>query len=319
MVQSILIYGAGSIGSLFAGRLCNSGLDISLIGREPHASICNSSGISIHNLEGRKIHNSCPISAAPTISDLQQETNLDPDVIIVSCKAYDNEYAAMDLQPLVRNNPSTKIVLLQNGVGNEEVFYEYYNPEIIYRIVTSEGALLVSPGKILHGGAGKTYIGNPILSKKDQIMQDFESLFNDAGIETKATLDINNEIWTKCLINSPINPIATLNKVRNGELLKQPSLKNLVVKVVEEIINVFNTRKITISNKNPLDTVFSVVKNTSENKCSMLQDIERGRQTEIDYLNGRIVREAYLGNVDTPVNFMLYNQIKKLELYPTSN
>ncbi|OLS19407.1 MAG: 2-dehydropantoate 2-reductase [Candidatus Heimdallarchaeota archaeon LC_3] len=317
MVQSVLIYGAGSIGSLFAGRLCKSGVSISLVGREPHVSVCNTSGITIHNLEKKKSQNSCPTSAAPTISELQQDIDLNPDIIIVSCKAYDNEYTAMDLKSLVNKNKSIKIVLLQNGVGNEEVFYEYYDPEIIYRIITSEGALLTSPGNVLHGGQGKSFIGHPLKNVKDNLMKEVASLLTDVGIQTTATDQINKEIWTKCLINSPINPIATLNNVRNGELLKQPSLKNLVIKVVEEIINVFKIRNITISNNDPLDTVFSVVKNTSENKCSMLQDIERGRQTEIDFLNGRIVREASLGKIDAPFNFNLYNQVKQLEIRPS--
>ncbi|MFW9928174.1 MAG: ketopantoate reductase family protein [Candidatus Thorarchaeota archaeon] len=314
MIQSILFYGAGSIGSLFAGILCKSGPEISMIAREPHATYCNNKGLTIHDVVEGRIKNTCPISSAALLSDLQQEINLDPDIVIVSCKAYDNEYAAIDLQRLINKNENTKIILLQNGVGNEEIFYEYYDPERIYRIITSEGALLVSPANVIHGGKGQTYIGNPKVERKDQISTEIAGLFSDAGIETYATDQINKQIWTKCLINSPINPIATLNNVKNGELIKRPNLKELVINVIDETLKVFRGRKIDFSHSHdPFEAVFNVVKNTSENKCSMLQDIERGRQTEIDFLNGRIVREANIENIDVPYNFSLYNEIKRLE------
>ncbi|HKZ39404.1 MAG TPA: 2-dehydropantoate 2-reductase, partial [Candidatus Hodarchaeales archaeon] len=126
MIDSILVYGAGSIGSLYAGHLSFGGSKIALIGRDPHVEVCSSKGLAIFDVTSNKQLTTDPIIAFPTLDALRQEVEINPDVIIVSCKAYDNEFAAEDLERILGEDSSIKIVLLQNGVGNEEVFYEKF-------------------------------------------------------------------------------------------------------------------------------------------------------------------------------------------------
>ena len=285
-----------------------------MIAREDHAHVSSTQGLSIFSVQDNKTKKTCAITSASNLTDLRQEINNEPDTIIVSCKAYDNEYAAMDLETFIHDRKRTKIVLLQNGVGNEEVFYEYFDPSMIYRISTSEGALLLTPGKILHAGSGITFIGQPSKIGTDKFSFELASLLTDSGIESMAVRDINKKIWTKILINAPINPVATIHKVKNGELVRRPKLKYLMERIIEETLSVFKRRKIEIEQRvDPYTTVFSVAEKTAENKCSMLQDIEKGHQTEIDFLNGRIIREANQEKLDVPYNFSMYNRIKQIE------
>ena len=184
--------------------------------------------------------------------------------------------------------------------------------ERIYRIITTEGALILEPGKIMHSGPGQTSIGKPY-SDNDEFSQQLVEWLCMVGLDSIATNEIKMKTWAKLLINAPINPIATLYHVTNGELVTNPELRKMLEAVVNETVEIFKKRNIPFEDDDPIRSVLNVAKATASNKCSMLQDIEKGRRTEIDFLNGRLLVEANLAGIPAPLNEQLTLQIKKLE------
>lgn len=313
-LNSILIYGAGSIGSLFGGLISSyphGKIVVTLLGREPHISVIKKKGLRIRTPN----HDWVTISSIKAISIISDIFKEKIDTFIVTSKVYDNELIVEEMITNKLVSKLTKLIIIQNGVGNEKIFRKLFSDSQIYRVITTEGAYLHSPGEIYHTGQGTTIIGQPYSNDfEDPFLNEFVYVLNSVGINSMLTDKINENIWLKCLINAVINPIATINNVKNGELLKQPALKNLLTELISEICYIFKQRGIKLPNDiNPLDIVVQVASATSNNECSMLQDIQRGRKTEIDYFNGKIVEEAASANIESPINLDLIKQIKELE------
>ena len=165
----------------------------------------------------------------------------------------------------------------------------------------------------MHSGPGTTMIGKQF-SSYDEFAEQLTMWFTEVGLPSQVTNQIMMKTWDKVLVNAPINPITTLYNVKNGELLTQPHLRKLVEEVVKETVKILRERHLPFDEDvDPLETVLKVAALTAENKSSMLQDIEKGRLTEIDYLNGRLIKEAELGGIAAPINMSLTSKIKQLE------
>ena len=304
----VLFWGSGAIGSLFGGLLSLSqNLDIILLGRDPHVATIQNKGLLIKQRSKRDLR----IPAIQGYSILPKQT-IPFDVVFVTCKARDNVESALDLEKKGVIGEQTKLVIVQNGVGNEEYFLHLVPKEHIYRIITTEGALTLEPGIIMHSGPGKTSIGKPY-ADNDEFSDQLVTWLSNVGLDSIATNEIQMKTWAKLLINAPINPIATLYHVRNGELVTNPELKKLLEAVVNETVEIFRRRNIPFEDTDPIKSVVNVALATASNKCSMLQDIEKGRRTEIDFLNGRLLQEAHLAGIPAPLNEELTLKIKKLE------
>ena len=311
--NNILFWGVGSIGSLFGGMLrTHFDFNIEFLGRPQHIQYIAKHGLDIYERSELKL-TTPPIRGSVVLPEIFEEPL---DVVFVTCKARDNVVCASDLEILSAKefvNRDTKLVIIQNGVGNEEPFLNIIPKKNIYRVITTEGALVLSPGKIMHSGPGTTLIGKPF-GNYDRFSEHLASLFSETGLNSSATNQILMKTWDKVLINAPINPIATLYNVTNGELVSQPHLRKLVEDVVLETVTILKERKLPFNEEiNHLESVLNVARATAANKCSMLQDIEKGRHTEIDYLNGRLIHEANLAGIQAPINMDLTSRIKKLE------
>jgi 2-dehydropantoate 2-reductase len=320
-MNNILFWGVGSIGSLFGGLLKTHSdfneYNLQFLGRDPHIDILTRKGLQIysHALDQKRSELKLNIKNLLGFSQLPAKFEEPLDAVFVTCKARDNIACATSLEKLQANGSftsKTKLIIIQNGVGNEEPFLNFVPKHNIYRVITTEGALVLEPGKIMHSGPGTTLIGKPFHSYGN-FTEKLAGWFSDVGLQSQVTNQIMMKTWDKVLINAPINPIATLNHVKNGELLTQPHLRKLVEKVVDETVTILKERNIPFDDVNPLESVINVAKATAENKCSMLQDIEKGRPTEIDYLNGRLIHEASLAGIPAPINNSLTLKIKKLE------
>ena len=304
----VLVWGSGSIGSLFGGLLSAlDELDISLLGRDPHIATIEKSGLLIQRRNTKNIRVP-PLKGFSVLPHFSEPF----DVVIVSCKARDNNESANDLRQKGVIGEHTKLVILQNGVGNEEYFLDLVPKELIYRIITTEGALILRPGVVMHSGPGVSSIGKPY-ADNDEFSGQLVTWLSYVGLDSVATNEIQMKTWAKLLINAPINPIATLYHVTNGELVTNEHLRKMLEAVVNETVEIFRRRNIPFEDDDPVNSVLKVARATAANKCSMLQDIEKGHKTEIDFLNGRLILEAHLAGIPAPLNEELTKQIKKLE------
>ena len=286
----IVIFGAGAIGGLFGAHLARHH-GVTLLCREKHALAVEQNGLRITGLSDIHVQP----GAATAIDGLGQ-----PDLLILTVKAYDTELAAKDVIPLIGQR--TKVLSLQNGLGNLEMIAGIIGRPAIGG-VTSHGAILHEPGIIEHTGKSYTIVGD----------QDIARLFTEAGIETRYSDDIQAEIWYKAIVNCVINPIGTLMRDRNGLLVRDKRFEPLARQIVSEGVEVAKARGIDLDFEQAWHKTIRVATETAENICSMRKDAEAGRRTEIGQMNGAIARYALELGVRAPANALLAALVKGLQ------
>ena len=317
--------GAGAIGSLFGGYLAEIeskkfSTEVIFFCREEHANKINLEGLMI-NQEGslRIIHN---IKAFKNLGEYifsLKEKNSVFDFLFLTTKTYDIEKAMSLYKKIIED--ARWLIILQNGIGNEEVIKKHFKRDNIIRIVTSHGALLEKPGCVCHIGSGFTYIGVPFSRHQETNEEEYKSditfivnLFKLSGIEISLVEDIITKSWEKAFVNIGINALGALTRLKNGQLLEFEALKKLMTKAVKEALKVAELINIDLDKKDYVELTYLVAKKTYNNKNSMLQDILKGKKTEIDFLNGKIVEYARELGVKVPINEILTILIKGLEV-----
>jgi 2-dehydropantoate 2-reductase len=319
--------GAGSIGSLFGGVLADvQSLDYSVemvfFCRKAHAEEINKTGLKFEN--NQKVHKLNNISAYENPKIYTAALDSVPigfDFLFLCTKTYDIEAAMVEYKELI--NESKWLVVLQNGIGNEDIIRGYCARDKILRIVTSNGALLKVPGHIVHTGVGFTKLGlffKESLKLKDDELEKIQSdldllknLLDLAGLKTTIEADIVKECWEKVFINIGINPFGALTRLKNGELLEIEGVKFLMAEAVNEAVEIAKKKEINLPEKDFVESMYDVARKTSENKNSMLQDVLKGKKTEIDFINGRIVKYAKELGIRVPINESLTYLIKGME------
>jgi 2-dehydropantoate 2-reductase len=296
--MNVVILGAGSIGSLF-GALLSKNCNVTLVGRKNHVNAIIKFGLSIKGITKLNLK----IEAIDSV----EKVKIFPDLLILTVKSYDTENAVKQARSIIKEN--TTVFSLQNGLDNIDKIKKYVNPEKIIAGVTTHGAFFSKPGEIHHTGKGTTVLGK-LSGKKTEQLDEISSLFNQAGIKTITSQTIIKDIWSKAIVNSCVNPLTTFFQCKNGYLLENPILEHLIEIICEESINIANTQKLDFSYNEMIEHTRDVVNNTSENFSSMLQSFKKDRRTEIDSINGKLVKIGKNNGVDVSLNEMLVYLIK---------
>jgi 2-dehydropantoate 2-reductase len=301
--MKIAVVGAGAMGSLFGGLLAASGEEVTLVDvwRE-HVESINAEGLRIGGHEG---------SRTIRVNATTDPSSVGPvDLIILFVKSYDTIKATRDALPMV--SEGTVFLSLQNGLGNIEKVSEAAVSGRVIPGTTAHGCTLIGPGEIVHAGRGPTIIGEPN-GRVTERARDIRDALEGAGFETEISGNINGALWSKVLVNVGINPLTALKGLRNGELLDDPEIKETMRRAVEEAIEVAEGLGIDLGPGDHVEHVYDVARATAMNRSSMLQDVDRGRRTEIEALNGAVVRLAKGLGVDVPVNEALTAAVGALE------
>jgi 2-dehydropantoate 2-reductase len=296
--MNIVIFGAGAIGSLF-GALLSKNNNVTLLGRKNHVNAIKKNGLTIKGIT--------KLNVTIEATDSVEKVKVSPDLLILTVKSYDTENAIKKACNMISEN--TTVLTLQNGLDNVDYIKKYLEPEKIIAGVTTHGAFFSKPGKIQHTGKGTTVLGE-LNDKKTELLDKTSSLFNQAGIKTITSQKIIKDIWSKAIVNSCINPLTTFFQCKNGYLLENPILEHLVKRICEESINIANTQKLDFSYNEIINHTRDVIINTSENYSSMLQSYKKGKRTEIDSINGKLVEIGKNNGVDVSLNEMLVYLIK---------
>lgn len=298
----VIIVGAGALGS-FIGGLLSTVTRVSLIGREPHLQAVRKDGLRITGITDGVFHP----TAAIVPSDIPQEKG---KVFIFTVKGYNTGLAVKTIMQFVEDRDV--FMTLQNGIGNDDIISSHLGKKRIFGGVTSNGITYQEPGHIIHAGRGETVIG-AVEREDDGIARNITDLFNSAGIHSRVTRNICGEVWAKLIVNAAINPLTAITGLKNGKILEIPELMETVQGVVEEVERTSRANNIQLPDCDMLAKTIGVLKNTANNKSSMLQDIERGRRTEIDSINGAVVRYARSAGIEVPLNRLVTALIKAIE------
>src|SRR4030043_1697480 len=297
-----VIMGAGAMGSLFGGLLSLTGEEVWCIDIwKDHIDAIRSKGLVLEEKgKAQPIH----IHATTEVASVGKA-----DLVLIFVKTYHTEKAVSNAQALQKD--STVFLTLQNGLGNEEIIWKHIDRKKMLLGVTGQGATLLGPGHIRHAGWGKTYVGELDGKTSDRVNQ-IVQMFRKAGIETEVSSKIHNLVWEKLFVNVGLNALAALLGLKNGQLLDYPETLRLMEALVSEAIAVAKRKGVQIE-VNPIDWVRGVIEATRENRCSMGQDLDYRRRTEIGAINGAIVREADHLGISVPYNRMITDLIKVIE------
>jgi 2-dehydropantoate 2-reductase len=300
----IAIVGAGAMGSLFGGILREAAHEVWLVDIwEAHMKAINSSGLRISGVSGDRI-----VGGLRAVSVADQ---VGPsDLVVVFVKSTVTEAAVFQAKPLL--GPRTLALTLQNGLGNVEKMAATIPRTQIVAGTTAQGATVLGPGEIRHAGKGLTTIGELDGSRSARISELAEA-FNAAGLETGISDNVLGLIWGKLLVNVGINALTALTGLKNGQLLEHSETAAVMERAVREAAAVARAKGIRLPFPDPVAHTRQIARATAENRSSMLQDVSSGRKTEIDMINGAIVREGASLGLDTPVNAVLTDLVKMME------
>lgn len=301
--MKIVVVGTGAMGSLFAAFLTRSKEELWLLDKnKENAAKINASGISLEGVSGSW---QVKVKTTANAEDIGKT-----DLALICVKAFNTKSAVEQIKPILGQN--TKILTLQNGIGNVEIISEIAGEERVIAGVTSLGATLIETGKIRHAGSGETIIGS-IDGKTPVELRAIREIFNKAGLETKMSRDIKSLIWSKLIINAGINALTAITRLPNGKLPEYEGTKRILREAVTEAARIAKRKRVKLIFDDPLAKVEAVCESTSDNLSSMLQDVLRKKRTEIDFINGVIVRLGQEMGISVPTNKLLLDLIKTIE------
>ncbi|MDP9098534.1 MAG: 2-dehydropantoate 2-reductase [Verrucomicrobiota bacterium] len=296
--MEIIVLGAGAIGSLYGAKLA-AGNDVTLIGRAEHVAVINSHGLHIEGLESQIVR----VRAALAVDHIGAEA-----LIILTTKVPDSAAALGSIASLMRDD--TTLLCLQNGLGSERIARAALGDRgIVLRGITQFGAIFESPGVIQFMARGYTLIEQHERSAR------ITDILSAAGLDCRVSPNIGADVWHKLVVNCVVNPITAILGCEVGSIAN-PQLGSLKRLVIDECIAVAAAEDVTfdIDFMREIDDFFR----PSHNVASMLQDLRRGRPTEIDYMNGAVAALGAQHGVACPVNAALAAIIKTMEASGTA-
>ncbi|MFA9502952.1 ketopantoate reductase family protein [Natrinema sp. H-ect1] len=295
--MEIVVFGAGSLGSLVGGLLARDH-DVTLVAREDHARAVRESGLS---LEGAVDGPDRVFPAATT-----DGTGLEADLAVVTVKAFDTATAADRLA----TGAIDAVLSLQNGMGNESILADRLEAPVLAGTATY-GAVLRKPGVVECTGVGEVVLGareGGPSSLADRVGERFRS----AGIETLVATDMPHRLWEKLAVNAGINAVTALTETENGAVLDAPAA-DLSRAASRETARVARACGVSLSSDEAVAAMEAVAEATTANTSSMAQDVRAGRRTEIDAINGYVVDRAADHGLPVPTNRTLAALIRTWE------
>ena len=299
--MKFLIVGPGAMGCLFAARLSKAGFHVTLLDYiEERAKQINEQGLSVEGVTGEYT------VKVPTVTgDLPSS----PDMVLICVKSYKTRQASENIKAWLP--AKTVVVTLQNGLGNVEILEQVFGKKRILGGVTSEGATLLGPGKIKHAGQGETIIGPA--GDPNGPAENLVSAFKQAGFKAGSVDNVADLIWGKLIVNVGINALTAITRLKNGRLPELPGTRLVLKEAVKEAVAVAAAKNIQLPYPDPLGRVMQVCEATAGNVASMLQDVLKEKETEVDAINGAIVREGEALGIATPVNLTLTSLVHAIQ------
>lgn len=284
----VQVFGAGSLGTLVGAILSRAGVETHLVGRERIVRAFDD-GVRVEGIEDFVARLS--LSTEP----------IDAEVTLVTVKSYDTEDAAEALASTVGEDDT--VVSLQNGMGNEEVLDGALDATVIGGTATY-GANM-REGSVEYTGEGEVVVGD-YTGGASRVAETVAELLG-AGLEASATDSMDAALWEKLAVNAAINPVTALTRLTNGEAAERAS--DVMCAAAKETAAVAHEEGVQV--EEAPERALEVARSTAENESSTLQDIRAGRRTEIDALNGYVVKEAK--EAPTPTNRTLAALVRATE------
>jgi 2-dehydropantoate 2-reductase len=306
----VLVAGAGALGAVFGGLLVRAGRPgVVLLGRPDDVDAMRRSGLRIDGLFG-----DYTAPAVDAVTDLRDRRETF-DAVLLTVKSYDTEAMVRAVAP--RLAPDGVLVCLQNGLGNLECASAIVGPARVLGARVIFGAERVRPGHVrVTVNAAPVLVGSPdpTDAARDARAREWAARFAAAGIPSATTDNLVGELWTKVFYNAALNPLGALLGVPYGWLADDPDARAIMDRVIDEAFAVARAARVALAfaDADAYRARFydALVPSTARHRSSMLQDLERGRPTEIDAINGYVARRGAELGVAVPTNAALAHMIR---------
>jgi 2-dehydropantoate 2-reductase len=299
----IAVVGAGAMGALFGARFAAAGADVVLLDRDAaHIAAIAADGLALTAPDGTEQRHRLAATTDPAAV-----ADADLALVMVDGNATP-AVAAMLAGHLPRD---AYALTLQNGIGNVEALVAALGPGRVMAGSTYNSAARPAPGRVAHTNLGETTIGE-IDGRASERLAAIAALFEAAGLPVTPSDNVMGHVWMKFVLNVALNPVAAITGLRPGEIARTPPALAMVHRILDEALAVVAAEGLTLPEADPrghvVDHAF-----TRYNRPSMLQHVEAGRRTEIDSLNGALVRAGGNLGVPCPFNEAIVLAVKAIE------
>ena len=299
------IVGAGAMGSLFASHLVDGGAEVWAFDQwREHIDAIEKHGLIVKRTGSERAIRMKATADASAAGPC--------DAVLVMVKYHQTVPAMRASAPMI--GPHTTIITLQNGLGNVENITSAYPANRVVFGLTTLTCEMLGPGKIeaSYSNRGETYLW-PADRRPNEAVAPFCTHLNAGGINAALAPDIELRIWKKLIVNCCLNTMCAITGLTVGKLIEQPSCWPLLDGVADEISAVAIAKRIPLEREIARDFLRHVAEEARAHYPSMLIDVRRRRQTEVDCLNGAVLREAGRLGIPAPYNQALYSTIRVIE------
>lgn len=303
----VAVVGAGALGSYFGAVLARAGMTVTLIGRQKHVDAINRDGLLF---QSRGHEERIPIAATTDIAAVKNAR-----LVLFCVKSLDTEDAAREMAPHLA--PAALILSLQNGVDNIERIRLHTKNQVMPVLVYT-AAQMPAPGRVEHTGGGSIIVGQTrefranIGASDRRLVDAIVALFTAAGVQVKISDNIEADLWTKLVMNCAYNAICALTGTPYGRMVAIPEVRDLMRDTVMEVVEVARAKGVDLPDS-IVEAAIKLADTMPRTMSSMAQDLAKGKRTEIDHLNGYVVRQGEALKIPTPVNRTLNALMKLVE------
>jgi 2-dehydropantoate 2-reductase len=309
--KHIAVVRAGAVGSFYGAMLARAGHRVTLIGRPAHVHAITRNGLKL-DLAASSTTEIIQIEASTELSSLHIA-----DLVLFCVKSTDSASVALQIAPHL--SPNALIMSLQNGVENSNLIAKQV-ANVVIPCVVYVATEIPAPGCVKHHGRGDLVIGTMLASRlrdPQKTLQEIVELFDSAQVPVQISPNVMAELWSKLMINCAFNAISGLAQIQYGKLAALEPVRSTQTALVKEVIAVAHADGIHLSETVALQAVEQISVTMGSQKSSTAQDMARSKLSEIDHLNGFIVRRGQALGVATPVNQALFALVKLVEsTYP---
>jgi 2-dehydropantoate 2-reductase len=308
-ISTVAVVGAGAVGSYFGGLLARAGHDVTLIARNEHVKAIQENGLY---MECQSFQEHVSVKAST-----EYEAMAEADLILFCVKSSDTESVAKEIKPYLAEG--SIILSLQNGVDNcERIKAVLSNP--VYPAVVYVATGMAGPGHVKHFGRGELVIGDP--EGGDFCLEQLNGIqgyLNKGNVPCSISKNIKHDMWLKFLVNCSYNAISGIGQIEYGQMVQSKQINDLLDQITKEFLAVAEKEGISISDERAALANQQIAKTMAKQKSSTAQDLMKHKKTEIDYLNGYILKLGLTHQIPTPANQSVYALVKMLEMAYLNN
>jgi 2-dehydropantoate 2-reductase len=310
-LQKIVVMGAGAVGCYFGGMLSRAGHDVTLIARTEHVNAINAHGLHMDCLTFQAF---VSVHASADLEAIKQA-----DLILFCVKSPDTLATTELIAPYLKSDAI--LLSLQNGVDNcERIRSIVVNP--VFPAVVYVATMMAGPGRLKHNGRGELVIGPWEFTRSEvdaaaqmEMLVKISELLTNAAIPCPISQDVRRDLWFKFLVNCSYNAISAIGQIEYGKMVSVDSIKELIDTLADEVLALARHEQINISKAEATEANNMIAKTMVTQRSSTAQDIARKKSTEIDFLNGLVVRKGKQYGIPTPANQSVYALVKMLEKF----